>query len=97
MCEMCSLNSKFEAFENAWLADEEDRICFYQAEDENGVVHTFREALVDYIQKVMPKRFDWSIHTSGYIDDFYSCIYVEAYDPHSSYEIPYHYVFNVEV
>ena len=39
MCEMCSLNVKFKSFENAWLMDEEDRVCFSKAEDENGISH----------------------------------------------------------
>lgn len=97
MCEMCSLNLKFKSFENAWLMNEKDRICFSRAEDEEGILHTFREALITYVQEIMPKEYDWSIRSSGYINDIYSCIYVEAYNPLSTYEIPYIYVFNVEV
>lgn len=97
MCQMCALDVKFKAFEKAWLMNENTRICFSQAEDENGILHTFREALITYIQEIVPKNYDWSVHTSGYINDDYSCIYVEAYNPLSNYDIPYIYVFNVEV
>ena len=97
MCQMCSLDLKLKAFENAWLMDEDAHICFSRAEDENGILHTFREALITYIQEVMPEGYDWSVRSSGYINDIYSCVYVEAYNPLSSYEIPYIFVFNVEV
>ena len=72
MCQMCTLDVKFKAFENAWLMSEDARICFSQAEDENGILHTFREALITYIQEVVPKGYDWSVRSSGYINDDYS-------------------------
>lgn len=97
MCQMCSLDLKLKAFEEAWLMDEDARVCFSRAEDENGILHTFREALITYIQEVIPQGYDWSVHSSGYINDDYSCIYIEVYNSLSNYNIPYIYVFNVEV
>lgn len=97
MCPTCSLDFAFKEFQRAWAKNDYDDMCFAAAEDENGVRHTFREALFDFVKQTMPKEFDWSIHSEQrYVEDV-TYFYVEARNTISTIDrLPYYFVFTVE-